>query len=319
MSRFIVYRVATSILLLVATSVFVFVALRLLPGDPALTRLGEQTGADAAAIERIRREMGLDRSVVEQYVSWIAGVARGDLGTSYFGGHSVAGLIADRIGPTVELTAIAVALAVAIAVPTAVLAALRPGGVVDRAVSAATSLGLAVPQFLVGIVLILIFSVELRWLPARGFVPFLESPTDNLRRMVLPALTLALVVAPAVTRFLRASMLDALQASYVRTAEGKGVPRRRVVTGHVLANALIPAVTVVGITVGHALGGVVIVEFVFGVPGLGSLAVESLGSRDYIVLQGVVLLISAMFIVTTCVIDVLYGVLDPRLRVGAGR
>lgn len=312
-------RVVTSLLLLVATSIFVFVVLRLLPGDPVLTRLGEQSSVDAETIARLRREVGLDDSIVVQYVNWVGGLFRGDLGESYFSQYSVTSMIGSRLGPTIELTVAAMTLTVLIAVPLAIVAALEPGGAVDRAIAAATSVGMAVPQFLLGVVLILVFSLQLGLLPARGFVPFSEDPLGNLQHLVLPAFTLALVSAPILLRFLRASMFEALRSSYVRTAEGKGVRHRRVITGHVLRNALIPALTVLGLMVGHTLGGVVIVEYVFGFSGLGSLAVESVSKRDYAVLQSVVLLISAMFIFASCAVDILYGMLDPRLRVRSGR
>lgn len=200
--------------------------------------------------------------------------------------------------------------------PLAVFCSLRRGSWLDRAVTTGSTVGLALPQFVLGILLILVFAVELQWLPARGYVPFNEDPTENVRRMILPALTLAIAAAPLILRYLRASMIEVLDSSYIRTAEGKGVPRRRVVIAHALRNALLPGLTMLGMVIGYTLGGVVIIEYVFGIPGLGSLAVESVFKRDYAVLQSVVLLICALFILTTLVVDILSEFLDPRLRTG---
>jgi peptide/nickel transport system permease protein len=316
---FVIRRAATSVLLLVAASVLVFVILRLLPGDPIITRLGATAGANPEAIDQLRREAGLEDPILQQYWEWVRGVLTGDFGQSYFSQFSVTELIGRRIGATLELTAVSILFALLIAVPAAVFCALRRGSWFDRLVTTGSTIGMALPQFLLGIILILVFAVELRWLPARGYVPFVDDPAENVRRMVLPALTLAVAAAPLILRYLRASMIEVLDSSYIRTAEGKGVPHRRVVVAHALRNALIPGLTMLGMIVGYTLGGVVIVEYVFGIPGLGSLAVESVFKRDYAVLQSVVLLISALFIFTTLVVDLLYGVLDPRLRNGGAR
>lgn len=305
--------------MLVATSLLVFIVLRLLPGDPIITRLGATPGVDAEAIARLRSEAGLDLPVWQQYLTWIGGLFRGDFGQSYFNQFSVTELIAMRMPATLELTVLAILVACLIAVPAAVIAALRPLGKLDRLITAVSTAGMALPQFLIGIALIGVFAVTLKWLPARGYIPFEQSPGDNLLRMILPAVTLAIASAPLLIRFLRASMIEALSSSYIRTARGKGVSRWGVVIGHALRNALIPSLTMLGLVVGYTLGGVVIIEYVFGIPGLGSLAIDAVFKRDYAVLQSVVLLISGMFILTTLVVDLLYGVLDPRLRIGAQR
>ena len=319
MTRFVLRRVAICAVMLIATSLLVFIVLRLLPGDPVITRLGSTPGVDAEMIERLRAEAGLDAPIWQQYLNWVAGMFRGDFGQSYFNQFSVNELIAQRLPATLELTAIAVLLALVIAVPTAVFASLKPLGWLDRVLTAISTAGMALPQFLIGIVLIVVFAVTLRWLPARGYVPFSEDPGLNLVGMILPAVTLALASAPLLIRFLRASMIETLAAPFIRTARGKGVDRAGVVVGHALRNALIPGLTMLGLIVGYTLGGVVIIEYVFGIPGLGSLAIDSVFKRDYAVLQSVVLLISAMFILTSLIVDLLYGVLDPRLRVGKKR
>ncbi|MDR2323658.1 MAG: ABC transporter permease [Microbacterium sp.] len=307
-------RVAISIAMLIATSILVFVVLRLLPGDPVITRLGSTPGVDAETIKRLREEAGLDAPIIEQYLRWMGGIFTGDFGQSYFNQFSVTELIAQRFPATVELTLIGIVLAIIIAVPTAVIASLRPLGAVDRILTAISTAGMALPQFLIGIVLIVVFAVQLRILPARGFTPLADDPASNLVRMILPSLTLAFAAAPLLMRFLRASMIEVLDAPYIRTAKGKGQSGSGVVLGHALRNALIPGLTMLGLIVGYTLGGVVIVEYVFGIPGLGSLAIDAVFKRDYAVLQSVVLLISALFILTTLVVDLLYGVLDPRLR-----
>ncbi|WP_219948702.1 ABC transporter permease [Salinibacterium sp. M195] len=310
---------AISIVMLIATSLLVFIVLRLLPGDPIITRLGSTPGVDAEMIQRLREEAGLDAPIWQQYLSWFGGLLRGDFGQSYFNQFSVNELIALRLPATLEVTALSIVAAILIAVPAAVISALRPLGWVDRFITAVSTVGMALPQFLIGILLIVVFAVNLKWLPARGFIPFAEDPGGNLIRMILPALTLAFASAPLMMRFLRASMIEVLSSSFIRTARGKGLNRWAVVVSHGLRNALIPSLTMLGLVVGYTLGGVVIIEYVFGIPGLGSLAIDAVFKRDYAVLQSVVLLISAMFIVTTLVVDLLYGVLDPRLRIGARR
>ncbi len=307
-------RVAISIAMLIATSLIIFIVLRLLPGDPVITRLGSTPGVDAAMIERLRQEAGLDAPMIQQYLTWIGGLVRGDFGQSYFNQFSVTELIGQRLPATLELTFLGILLAVIIALPLGVLASLRPLGMVDRIVTAFSTMGMALPQFLIGIALIIVFAVQTKLLPARGYTPFDEDPGENLVRMVLPALTLAIAASPLLIRYLRASMIEVLDSSYIRTATGKGQSRWGVVIGHGLRNALIPSLTMLGLIVGYTLGGVVIVEYVFGIPGLGSLAIDAVFKRDYAVLQSVVLLISAMFIITTLIVDLLYGVLDPRLR-----
>lgn len=309
-----IIRVATSILMLVATSAVIFVVLRALPGDPVLTRLGTTQGVTPETIQRLRAELGIDRSVLAQYGSWIGGVLHGDLGRSYFNDFEVSSLVGKRIGATLELTIVSVLLATVVAVPVAIAASLRPHGAVDRIVSALSSLGMAFPPFVAAIFLLVVFSVQLGWLPARGFVSLADDPAENVRHLVLPSIAIATVAAPLVVRYLRAALVDALAAPFVRTAEGKGVPRARVVLHHALRNALLPALTSVGLIFGYTLGGAVLVEYVFGIPGLGSLAVESALKRDYAVLQSVVLLLCALFILATLTVDLAARGLDPRLR-----
>jgi peptide/nickel transport system permease protein len=315
--RYVLNRVATSILMLVATSVVIFLALRWLPGDPVLAKLGTTKGVSQETIDHLRAELGLDQSLVSQYFSWVGGILHGDFGTSYSNGFSVGKLIGQRIGVTIELTLLSVGLAILVAVPTAILASLRPHGWVDRIISAGSSLGMAFPPFVAAVFLLIIFSVDLGWLPARGYVSLTEDPLENLRDMILPTVATATVAAPLIVRYLRADLINALRAPFVRTAEGKGVPRRRVVINHALRNAMLPALTSAGLVFGYTLGGSVVIEYVFGLPGLGSLAVESALRRDYSVLQSVVILLCAFFILTTLIVDLIGQSIDPRVRLGS--
>lgn len=316
---YVVRRLATSVVLLAVVSVLVFVVLRVLPGDPTITLLGGVQGADAQALAQVRGQLGLDRPIWAQYGSWIGHLLTGDLGTSYFSQVSVNELVAARIGPTLELTVVSVVLAVVIAVPLSLLAALRPGSLVDRAVGAFTTMTMAVPAFVIAIALIVVFAIKLRVLPTRGYVSLVEDPVQNLRLVLLPALTLALTSAAPILRFLRTSLADVSGAPYIRTAQGKGLSWSRSLVEHAFPNALLPTLTVVGLIVGRLLGGVVVIEYIFGWPGLGTLIVDAVLKRDYAVLQTTVLFAAAAFLLSALVVDILYGLVDPRLRVRGGK
>ncbi len=309
-------RLAVSIAMLAAVSALIFVVLRLLPGDPVITRLGATPGISPAAIAELRKDAGLDDPIWVQYARWVGGMLHGDFGRSYFNQYSVTQLIGQRLPTTIELTFLSMLLAVVLAVPGALLAVRRPGGVVDRLLTTISSAGMALPSFIVGVLLIVIFAVKWGVLPSTGFVPLGQSLGGNLKTMILPSLTLAIAAAPLLLRFLRASLLEVLAAPFIRTARGKGASGPRVLLAHALRNSLTPAVTMLGLIIGYTLGGTVIIENVFGLPGLGALAVDSVSKRDYAVLQSCVLLISAMFILTTLLVDIVTGVLDPRLRTG---
>lgn len=305
--------------MLVATSLLIFVILRLLPGDPIITRLGATPDIDAETIQRLREEAGLEAPLFEQYFTWVGGIFRGDFGQSFFNQFSVTELIIMQLPATIQLTFTGILVAILIAVPAGVWASLRPLGVADRIITAFSTASIAMPQFIVGIVLILIFAVQLQWLPARGYVPLSESISENLLRMILPALTLGIAGAPLLLRYLRATMIEVLASPYIRTAIGKGQTAAGVIVKHALRNALIPTLTMLGLLLGYSLGGVIIIEYVFGIPGLGSLAIDAVFKRDYAVLQSVVVLVAALFILVSLTVDLLYGVLDPRLRVGRSR
>lgn len=319
MTRFILRRIGTSVLLLALVSVLIFVVLRLLPGDPTIARVGVGQSIDPRALAALRREMGLDDSITSQYLTWVGGLLHGDMGTSFFSRYSVATLISQRLGATVELAAGGLLVGVALALPLSLAPELWRRRSVGRAVGGYVTLGMAAPPFIFGIILIAIFSVRLGWLPVRGYVSLGEDPLQNLRLLLLPALTLGIALSAPLVRYLRGSLGEALRSPYVRTARGKGLGHREVVVRHALPNALLPALTALGVMVGSLLGGVVVVEYVFRWPGMGSLIVDAVLKRDYAILQSAVLLAAGAFILVNLVVDLLYGVLDPRLRLARGR
>jgi peptide/nickel transport system permease protein len=316
MGSYVLKRFVTSVGLLVLSSMLIFFILRVIPGDPTITALGGAIpDVDPRALIAVRHELGLDRSLVYQYWHWISGVVRGDFGKSYYSQFSVTALISARVAPTLQLAGVSFVLGLLIAVPAATISAIWRNRWFDSALSAFTAGGMATPSFVSGIVLIIIFGVKLKWLPTQGYVSMQNHPLESLKVVLLPAITLAIHVAAPVLRILRSSLDDVASAPYIRTAEAKGLLRRQVVLRHLLPNATIPALTMVGVIIASLLGGTVIVEYVFARPGLGTLMVDAVFKRDYEILQALVLLAAAAFIVSSFVIDLLYGVVDPRLRV----
>jgi peptide/nickel transport system permease protein len=316
MARYVLRRFVTSVALLLLSSVLIFLVMRVIPGDPTLTKLGGTIkDVDPRALDAIRHELGIDKPLPTQYWNWVGGIFHGDFGHSYFSQFPVTTLIGQRVGATVELAVMAMVIGLAIAVPAATLGAIWRNRVVDWILSGFAALGMATPAFVTGIVLIIVFGLKLHWLPTQGYVSFENHPFESIKTTLLPAITLGVSVAAPTLRILRTSLLEISSASYIRTAQGKGLLRRQVVIRHLLPNASIPALTTVGIVVGHLLGGAVVVEYVFARQGLGTLLVDSVFQRDYGVLQALVLIAAAAFIATSLVVDVLYGVIDPRLRV----
>jgi peptide/nickel transport system permease protein len=313
MSLWLARRIGASCLLLVFTSIVIFVVLRVIPGDPTSVKLG-LPGVTQEQVQQLRHELGVDRPIVVQYIEWLGGAVRGDFGRSYFSDFPTSTLIGRAIGPTLELAVAAMLIVLLLAVPASIVMVVKPRSLTSRILSAYASGSMALPAFWLGLMLITVFSIRLGWLPSRGHAPLISSPLENLKHLILPAVTLAIVVSGPVIRFLYASLQEELSADYVRTAQGKGLVWRDVAVYHALPNGLLPTLNFVGIMTGSLLGGVVIVEWVFGWPGLGALAVNSVSVRDYSVLQGVVLLASAAFIFVTLVVDVLTFFIDPRLR-----
>jgi peptide/nickel transport system permease protein len=298
------------VLLLVTAGVFAL--LHLTPGDPVDAMMAESP--DAGAKESLRRELGLDRPLAVQYAAWMGRLLRGDLGRSIRNGEPVLENVSRRIRPSLELALLAMAISLTIAFPVAIASAVRHNTGVDRLGTTFALFGICMPNFLLALLLIFVFGVTLRWLPISGYLDPLEDGWSGLRSLVLPAVTLGLALAAVITRTLRSSLLEALAEDYVRTARAKGLSEWAVIRSHVLKNALIPVVTVLGLQLGTLIGGAVITEYVFALPGVGRLVVDAVFARDYPLVQGVVLLIALGFIVSNLLVDLLYGYIDPRIR-----
>lgn len=305
-------RLLGAVPMLFLMSLVVFAIVYMIPGDPVDAMLGQD--AERPAREALRRELGLDQPLWRQYVGWLGRVAHGDLGRSIRAQQPVRDLIAEKLPATLLLTASAALVALLIAFPAGVVAAVKRNTFVDLAAMVGALLGVSIPSFWSGIMLILIFALTLGWLPAIGYVRITADPLAALRHLILPALTLGSVMAGSVTRQVRAQMLQELGRDYVRTARSKGLREQGVVVRHALRNSLIPAVTVMGVQFSILLGGAVITEQIFAWPGIGQLAVNAIVNRDYPVLQGVILTVALLVTLVNLAVDALYVVLDPRLR-----
>ena len=316
MADFLVRRGAISLITLVVASVVVFTGVRLIPGDPARVLAG--TDADDASIEAIRAKYGLRDPIGVQYFRWLGLVLRGDLGESIRTRIAVTRIVGQKLPITLELTAYALGASLLIALPAGILSAVRRNTLWDYLTSGVSLCGLSVPNFWLGIMLILLLSVRLGWLPASGWVPLLQDPVDNLRHFLMPSIVLGAALSGVLLRQIRTSMIEVLSADYVRTARAKGLPSRQVVLRHAVRNGLIPAVTILGLQLGALISGAVVTEQIFVVPGFGRLIVEAVFTRDYPLVQGVVLVTAAAYILINLLVDVSYSVLDPRIRVGGG-
>jgi peptide/nickel transport system permease protein len=308
----VIRRLLQTVVVLFLVSIAVFVIIRLVPGDPAVIMLGQEAPPGAADI--VRHELGLDQPIPVQYAYWLRDVARGNFGVSWRSKQPAMSLIARRVPATVTLTLAATAIAVAIALPLGILSGTRPYSLLDNACTVFSLFGVAIPSFWLGLMLILLFSVSLGWLPPTGWVPPDEDLGESLRYLVMPAVTLGVGFAAPLTRFLRSGMLDVMGLDYMRTARAKGLPGRLLVSRHALKNALLPVVTVFGLFFGGLLGGAVLTESVFSWPGLGRLLVDSIEVRDYGVVQGVVLFVTLLFALVNLAVDLSYAYLDPRIR-----
>jgi len=313
MRGYLARRAGASLIVLLVASMLVFAGVRALPGDPALALAGEDHSQKA--LTAIRAKYDLDKPVPVQYVIWLGHVVRGDLGTSTRTGLGVGSTIVDRLPVTLELAFLSLLVAIAIGLSLGVLAAVRRGSVSDYLGSTAALVGLSVPHFWLGLMLILIFSIVLGILPASGFVPLGADPVDNLRHMLLPAIVLGTGFAAVIFRQTRAAMLESLSADYVRTARAKGLGERSVVGSHALRNSLLTVVTIVGLQLGLLISGAVVTEQVFVLPGFGKLTLDAVFTRDYPVIEGVVLLTTVGYVLINFGVDLLYSVLNPRIRV----
>jgi peptide/nickel transport system permease protein len=315
MTAYLLKRALALPLTLLGVSVVTFLFLRLIPGDAITARLGTSTALTPEQLARLRAYFGLDQPLYVQYLTWLGSLLRGDAGFSIRSGQPVSAEIAARLPVTVELALAAAVVALAVGIPLGLLSALRPNSAADLAARAFGLLGLALPNFWLGTLIILLFARYLRWMPnTGGYVDLLVDPAANLKFLVFPALTLGVAMAAVVMRTTRSAMLDVLGADYIRTARAKGLAARRVIERHALKNGLIVVVTVLGIQVGYLLGGAVVVEDVFSLPGLGRMLVTAIDQRDYALVQAGVLVIATLFVAANTVVDVLYGFLDPRIR-----
>jgi len=312
MFGYIVRRILATIPVMVVVAVFVFALLHLSPGDPAAIIAGDN--ATDADIVRIRAALGLDEPVVEQFGRWVWHLLHGDLGISIFTNLPVSKLIAQRVGPTVALTISTLILSVTVAIPLGVLAAWKAGTWIDRVVMVFAVLGFSVPIFVLAYILIYIFAIATNFLPVQGYVSPEVGLKPFLSHLVMPSVALGMVFTALIARITRASMLDVLAQDYIRTAHAKGLPNERVLLRHALKNAAVPIATIIGIGVALLIGGVVVTETVFAIPGLGSLTVDAVLNRDFPVIQGVVLFFSVLYVLINLLVDLSYLVLDPRIR-----
>jgi peptide/nickel transport system permease protein len=315
MPAFLARRFAYLLAVLLAVTLLTFLIASLLPGDLAYTILGDQATPEAVA--QLRAQMGLDQPLWWRYLHWLGGVALGDFGRSFRTGEPIMAAILDRLPVSIELMLLAEAAGLAVAIPLAIKCAVGSGGTFDRTVSGLAFAKLSLPSFMVAIVLIYVFAVELRLLPATGYVPFREDQLANLKCFVLPALTLAFGEWPVLMRVLRSDMIATLQEDYIAFARAKGLTRRRILFVHALKPSSLTLVTVAGINIARLIGGAVIVEQVFALPGIGRLLIGAIYTRDFLLLQGVVLFVATAFVTVNFLVDLLYAVLDPRIRHGA--
>lgn len=312
MIRFLLRRVLYSVVVLAGVLVVVFALVHLVPGDPVRIALG--TRYTPEAYQALRSASGLDRPLIAQFFSYAGSALTGDLGVSFRNGDPVTQTLLERLPATVSLAVVGILIALVIALPAGIFSALHRGRPGDAIVRVASQFGVSIPDFWMGILLIGLFASTLGWLPTSGYRPLLEDPGGWLRHIVLPALTVGLVAGAIMTRYVRSAVLEVAAAGYVRTARSKGLAPMVVTSRHIVRNALVPVLTITGIQLATILGGVIVVEVVFAWPGLGRLTYNAVAARDYPVIQGAVLLIAALFLLINLVVDVLYAVVDPRIR-----
>jgi peptide/nickel transport system permease protein len=312
MLSYILRRVLATLPVMAIVALFVFSLLYIAPGDPAVVIAGDQ--ASPGDVERIRQSLGLDQPFLVQFGTWLGHILRGDLGTSIFTGLPVAAMIAQRIEPTLSLMAITLVLTILVAVPLGVVAAWKAGSLLDRAIMAFAVFGFSLPVFVVGYVLAYVFALELEWLPVQGYTPLARGVWPWLENLILPSIALGCVYIALIARTTRAAMLEVLTQDYIRTARAKGLGQGDILFVHALKNAAVPIVTVIGIGIALLIGGAVVTESVFAIPGLGRLTVDAILRRDYPVIQGIVLLFSFVYVLVNLTIDVAYTLIDPRIR-----
>lgn len=314
MARYLFQRLLYFVPVIFLVTVVVFLITMLLPGDPAMAFLGEANIHDKVAYEAMRKELGLDRPIPVQYAIWLGRALKGDLGRSVRTHEAVLDALIARLPVTIELAAVALVIALVIAIPVGIVSATRPNTKVDAVATVMAVSGVALPEFFVGILLIYLFAVGLRWLPPSGYVPLSVGTWPNLKSIILPALSLGLALNAVTMRQVRASLIEVLQEEYVTVARSKGLPEREVIRVHALKNAMIPVITVIGLQIGRLFGGTVVVETIFAFPGMGRLAADSIFFRDFPVLQGAVLVMALAVLACNLLTDLLYAYVDPRIR-----
>ncbi|HEY7036758.1 MAG TPA: ABC transporter permease [Thermomicrobiales bacterium] len=316
MGNYILRRLLQGVPVLFLISGIVFLVVYFIPGDPAMVVLGQ--GASKENLAAMHHRMGLDKPLPVRYGIWLQHVVQGDLGKSLVFQTSVWRLIGHSLPITLYLALLSLLIAVAIALPAGTIAALKRNSWVDLVATTWAFLGVSIPGFWLGIMLVIVFGVKLKWVPLEGYISPFTDFTASLKTMILPAFTLGVFLSGPLTRYLRSSMLQTMSQEFVLVARAKGLAERRVISGYMLRNSLIPFVTVLGVQLGYLIGGAVVIENVFALPGIGDLAVSAIGNRDYPVIQGVVLVVASGFVLINIVVDVIYAILDPRIRVGRG-
>ncbi|WP_028135573.1 ABC transporter permease [Bradyrhizobium japonicum] len=312
MLSYILRRIVATLPVMAIVALFVFSLLYIAPGDPAVVIAGDQ--ASPEDVERIRQSLGLDRPFLIQFGSWVWRILHGDLGTSIFTNLPVSAMIGQRLGPTLSLMIVTLLLTIVVAVPLGVVAAWKAGSLIDRVIMGFAVFGFSLPVFVVGYMLAYIFALELEWLPVQGYTPLNQGFWPWLENLILPAIALGCVYIALVARITRAAMLEVLQQDYIRTARAKGLGQGGILFIHALKNAAVPIVTVIGIGIALLIGGAVVTESVFAIPGLGRLTIDAILRRDYPVIQGIVLLFSFVYVLVNLMIDVIYTLVDPRIR-----
>lgn len=315
MIRLMAIKLLIAPLTVLAVSTLVFAIVNLLPGDPVLAFLGDQATPEVVNAQRER--LGLNEPVVQRYFEYIGNAVRGDFGSSPITGQAVSDAIGERAAASAELLILAMLLAVIVGIILGVIAAAYRNGPIDIAISSLAIGGVAMPSFYLGVLLILLFTIQLGWLPPSGYIPFADNPGDNLKHMILPSVTLSLSIMPVIMRQTRASMVEVLRQDYIRTARSKGLQEANILRTHALGNSLLPVVTVIGLTASRLFGGAVIVESVFAIPGIGRLSVDAVVRRDLVTLQGIVALVAVVVVFVNIATDLVYGLVDPRIRTGS--
>ncbi len=313
--RYVLTRIGHSLVVLLGVTLVVFAIVHLVPGDPIRIAMGTRFDPDVYAA--LREASGLDRPLPEQYVSYLTNAVQGNLGVSFRSGQPVTVMLMDRLPATVSLAAVGIVIALLVSFPLGIISAIRNGGVLDSVVRAISQFGVSLPNFWLGMLLILLFSSVLGWLPPSGYESFTSDPLQWLKHVIMPATTVGVVAGSILTRYVRSSVLETLSQDHVRTAHSKGLPGRMILGRHVVRNALVPVITVTGTQIASILGGVIVVEVVFAWPGLGLLVYDAVQARDYPLLQGAVLLIAVIFLVVNLIVDLLYAKVDPRISVGS--